>query len=100
MLDMDANSVLGYLQNFDLEGEHGIVVRGIGTAAFIYKHCNSPLPYQPTTPPFSAQQSTVHNSTQPTKLFMQTALNSANLNNNNNNIIAANNNLINLLIKE
>ena len=94
VLDMEANSVLGYLQNFDLEGEHGIVVRGIGTAAFIYKNCNSPLPYQPTTPPFSNQTSTV----QPTKLFMQTALNSANLNNNN--ATSANNNLISLLIKE
>jgi hypothetical protein len=37
VLDMDANCVLGYLQNFDLEGEHGIVVRGIGTAAYITK---------------------------------------------------------------
>jgi hypothetical protein len=37
VLEMGANSVLGYLQNFDLEGEHGIVVRGIGTAANIYK---------------------------------------------------------------
>ena len=37
VIEMGANSVLGYLQNFDLEGEHGIVVRGIGTAANIYK---------------------------------------------------------------
>jgi hypothetical protein len=37
VLDMNANCVLGYLQNFDLEGEFGIVVRGIGTAANIYK---------------------------------------------------------------
>lgn len=28
VLDMDGNCVLGYQQNFDLEGEHGIVVRG------------------------------------------------------------------------
>ena len=35
--DMEANCVLGYLQYFDLEGEHGIVVRGIGTAALISK---------------------------------------------------------------
>lgn len=41
VLDIDANCVLGYLQNFDLEGEHGIVVRGIGTAAYITKY-NSP----------------------------------------------------------
>lgn len=28
VLEMNANCVLGYQQNFDLEGEHGIVVRG------------------------------------------------------------------------
>jgi hypothetical protein len=28
VLEMDANCVFGYLQNFDLEGEYGIVVRG------------------------------------------------------------------------
>ena len=28
VLDMNANCVLGYQQNFDLEGEHGIVIRG------------------------------------------------------------------------
>ena len=37
VLDMDANCVLGYQQYFDLEGEYGIVVRGIGTAANITK---------------------------------------------------------------
>ena len=26
--EMNANSVLGYMQSFDLEGEHGVVVRG------------------------------------------------------------------------
>jgi hypothetical protein len=41
VLEMDANCVLGYLQNFDLEGEHGIVVRGIGTAACITKQISS-----------------------------------------------------------
>ncbi len=34
---MGANCVLGYVQMFDLEGERGIVVRGCGTAANIYK---------------------------------------------------------------
>ncbi len=34
---MGANCVLGYVQMFDLEGERGIVVRGYGTAANIYK---------------------------------------------------------------
>lgn len=41
VLDMSGNCVLGYIQNFDLEGEHGIVVRGIGTVAFIYKSNSS-----------------------------------------------------------
>jgi len=31
-LDLGANAVIGYKQLFDLEGESGIVVRGIGTA--------------------------------------------------------------------
>ena len=54
VLDMDANCVLGYQQYFDLEGEYGIVVRGIGTAAFIHKpsltngnnYCTSPQLHQ------------------------------------------------------
>lgn len=37
VLELNANCVLGYIQYFDLEGEHGIVVRGIGTAAIIIK---------------------------------------------------------------
>ena len=37
VLEMGANSVLGYLQNFDLEGEHGIIVRG----KFIYQIKNN-----------------------------------------------------------
>ena len=31
-LELGANAVLGYRQNFDLEGDTGIVVRAIGTA--------------------------------------------------------------------
>jgi hypothetical protein len=38
VLDLNANCVIGYIQYFDLEGEHGIVVRGIGTAAVIFKN--------------------------------------------------------------
>ncbi len=30
-LDVGGNAVIGYRQRFDLEGESGIVVRGIGT---------------------------------------------------------------------
>ena len=32
-LELGGNAVIGYRQCFDLEGESGIVVRGIGTAA-------------------------------------------------------------------
>lgn len=63
VLDMDANCVLGYLQNFDLEGEHGIVVRGIGTAACIVKQAsNSKFQNQKNlsnqTPPISSPNTT------------------------------------------
>lgn len=37
-LELGANAVLGYKQNFDLEGDTGIVVRGIGTAVTLVKH--------------------------------------------------------------
>ena len=36
-LDLGGNAVVGYQQHFDLEGESGIVVRGIGTAVLITK---------------------------------------------------------------
>lgn len=36
-LDLGGNAVVGYQQHFDLEGESGIVVRGIGTAVLISK---------------------------------------------------------------
>ncbi|RWS03486.1 hypothetical protein B4U79_05423 [Dinothrombium tinctorium] len=36
-LDLGGNSVIGYRQCFDLEGESGIVVRGIGTAVTLVK---------------------------------------------------------------
>ncbi|BFZ15978.1 hypothetical protein BsWGS_19017 [Bradybaena similaris] len=35
VMEMGGNAVLGYFQNFDLEGESGIVVRAIGTAVTI-----------------------------------------------------------------
>ncbi|XP_071807193.1 C2 domain-containing protein 5-like isoform X1 [Asterias amurensis] len=37
VLEREGNAVLGYWQCFDLEGESGIVVRGIGTAAMIQR---------------------------------------------------------------
>ncbi|XP_058806440.1 C2 domain-containing protein 5 isoform X2 [Phymastichus coffea] len=36
-LDLGGNAVIGYLQNFDLEGESGIVARGIGTVVTLVK---------------------------------------------------------------
>jgi hypothetical protein len=44
-LDLGGNAVIGYCQCFDLEGESGIVARGIGTAVTLVKlldapHCN------------------------------------------------------------
>lgn len=37
-LDLGGNAVIGYNQCFDLEGESGIVARGIGTAVTLIKH--------------------------------------------------------------
>lgn len=36
-LDLGGNAVIGYNQCFDLEGESGIVARGIGTAVTLIK---------------------------------------------------------------
>lgn len=41
-LDLGGNAVIGYLQNFDLEGESGIVARGIGTAVTLVKIQEAP----------------------------------------------------------
>ncbi|XP_043482861.1 C2 domain-containing protein 5 [Leptopilina heterotoma] len=41
-LDLGGNAVIGYLQNFDLEGESGIVARGIGTAVTLVKVQETP----------------------------------------------------------
>ena len=42
-LELGANAVLGYRQNFDLEGDSGIVVRAIGTAVQVVKESPSDL---------------------------------------------------------
>lgn len=47
VLDLGGNAVIGYKQCFDLEGESGIVVRGIGTAATLirlFEHVHTPRP--------------------------------------------------------
>lgn len=36
-IDLGANAVIGYTQCFDLEGDFGVVVRGIGTAVTLVK---------------------------------------------------------------
>ncbi|XP_013077803.2 C2 domain-containing protein 5-like isoform X1 [Biomphalaria glabrata] len=48
VMEMGGNAVLGYFQNFDLEGESGVVVRGIGTAvALIRLHVGQLSPAVP-----------------------------------------------------
>lgn len=48
-LDLGANAVIGYSQNFDLEGESGIVARGIGTAVTLVtlQDIPNPVPANP-----------------------------------------------------
>lgn len=41
-LDLGGNSVIGYSQFFDLEGESGIVARGIGTVVTLVKLLEQP----------------------------------------------------------
>ncbi|XP_059489511.1 C2 domain-containing protein 5 isoform X3 [Neocloeon triangulifer] len=59
-LEMGANSVIGYRLQFDLEGESGIVARGIGTAVTLV----SPLDTSPNTTldelPFPSAAPPVH----------------------------------------
>ncbi|XP_071964071.1 C2 domain-containing protein 5-like isoform X2 [Antedon mediterranea] len=50
VLEIGGNAVLGYWQCFDLEGESGIVVRGIGTAALLQK-MDTPLSPTSLSPP-------------------------------------------------
>jgi hypothetical protein len=63
VLEMEGNCVLGYLQNFDLEGEYGIVARGIGTCALITKV--SQVNSQPNSETLSKSQNS-------TTMFTQT----------------------------
>lgn len=42
VLDLGGNAVVGYSQSFDLEGESGIVARGIGTAVTLVKMSEVP----------------------------------------------------------
>nr|XP_015835897.1 PREDICTED: C2 domain-containing protein 5 isoform X1 [Tribolium castaneum] len=43
-LDLGGNAVIGYCQCFDLEGESGIVARGIGTAVTLARIMDAPHP--------------------------------------------------------
>ncbi|XP_026812268.1 C2 domain-containing protein 5 isoform X3 [Rhopalosiphum maidis] len=66
VLELGANAVIGYNQYFDLEGESGIVVRGIGTAVTLVRHLTLPsvnLNLQPTIDDNS--QSTILHNTPP-----------------------------------
>nr|CAD7259952.1 unnamed protein product [Timema shepardi] len=51
-LDLGGNAVIGYQQCFDLEGESGIVVRGIGTAVTLVRLQEVTL--QPPPPPLAS----------------------------------------------
>ncbi|XP_035219692.1 C2 domain-containing protein 5-like [Stegodyphus dumicola] len=46
-LELGGNAVIGYHQCFDLEGESGIVVRGIGTAVILTKSVEDNAPSSP-----------------------------------------------------
>ncbi|XP_025204913.1 C2 domain-containing protein 5 isoform X4 [Melanaphis sacchari] len=66
VLELGANAVIGYHQYFDLEGESGIVVRGIGTAVTLVRHLTLPsinLNLQPTI--VDNSQSTILHNTPP-----------------------------------
>lgn len=43
-INMGANAVIGYTQCFDLEGDVGVVARGIGTAVTLIKDTSSSQP--------------------------------------------------------
>ena len=44
-LELGGNAVIGYRQCFDLEGETGIVVRGIGTAVDLDKQTEQKMKF-------------------------------------------------------
>lgn len=48
-LDLGGNAVVGYKQSFDLEGESGIVARGIGTAVTLVKLLPTTSIIEPST---------------------------------------------------
>ncbi|KAI5729779.1 hypothetical protein M8J76_006565 [Diaphorina citri] len=64
VLELGGNCVIGYHQVFDLEGESGIVVRGIGTAVTLARNLdqNQPpgAPPQINLPPYAAPAPSVH----------------------------------------
>lgn len=51
-IDLGANAVIGYAQCFDLEGDVGVVGRGIGTAVTLVKNHEA---VQPPGPEAAAQ---------------------------------------------
>ena len=58
-LELGGNAVTGYRQCFDLEGETGIVVRGIGTAVTLTRLLEepSPGPAPPSSSPRGSRES-------------------------------------------
>uniref|UniRef100_A0A8D8S2H5 C2 domain-containing protein 5 n=1 Tax=Cacopsylla melanoneura TaxID=428564 RepID=A0A8D8S2H5_9HEMI len=78
VLELGGNCVIGYHQVFDLEGESGIVVRGIGTAVTLVRTQDQDpsrppgpgIPPQISLPPYSAPVPTVTNEDQRTPSFL------------------------------
>lgn len=81
VLELGGNALIGYLQCFDLEGESGIVARGIGTAVNIAKvHQQPPSPQgvspllkdspvpEDALPPSSPPVHAVRSTTSPVKM--------------------------------
>lgn len=63
VLEMGGNTVVGYLQCFDLEGESGLVVRAIGTACTLDKLTSGSAPNTNThVHPYTAPASNACNS--------------------------------------
>ncbi|KAL5006835.1 hypothetical protein ScPMuIL_015641 [Solemya velum] len=72
VLEMGGNAVIGYCQNFDLEGESGIVVRGIGTAVTLTRTslhpASSPLGASPMMKDSPVPEDTIAPSSPPSQV--------------------------------
>ncbi|CAH8508322.1 unnamed protein product [Heterobilharzia americana] len=58
VLNLGGNSLIGYQLHFDLEGETGVVVRGIGTAVRLKKY--NPVTTPPNSPTGTPKNTSLH----------------------------------------